>query len=317
MGVWLLDLLADWLAPLYVALSLIAVASRGSAFLRTLASHGKTLQPKLMTQWLDYFWVSKRYFVHFYITGLVSLVAVFISCQGISDTKLLIISVPATMLLGFHLLRRTYECLHVHQFRKSKMHVAGYLLGMGHYLVLPMVFVETNDSIAIQSTPRSMRMNVSTSALIVFHLWAQYEQYRHHDLLADLRRPAYYKHDKGNKNDTKDENNKSSLLYRLPRKGWFQWVICPHYLAEILIYLSFALLLHHQSNLNTLELDYSVDENITSLEAFVSFARHHRHWFLFLWVSTNLTVSALHTHDWYRANHGETLTQRALIPYFF
>jgi steroid 5-alpha reductase family enzyme len=31
--------------------------------------------------------------------------------------------------------------------------------------------------------------------------------------------------------------------YRIPRGGLFEWVSCPHYLGEIIIYVGFALLL--------------------------------------------------------------------------
>lgn len=38
-----------------------------------------------------------------------------------------------------------------------------------------------------------------------------------------------------------------TLAHRMPVGGWFELVSCPHYFAELLIYVSFSLLLEGQS----------------------------------------------------------------------
>lgn len=38
-----------------------------------------------------------------------------------------------------------------------------------------------------------------------------------------------------------------TLAHRMPVGGWFELVSCPHYFAELLIYISFSLLLGGQS----------------------------------------------------------------------
>jgi hypothetical protein len=257
------------LAPIYILLSLTAILSRLVPLLGALASHGKT-----RTRAVVDLWVSKRYFVHFYLVGLASIL-----------TLLPEISL-ARGLLSLHLLRRTYECLFVHQWTSnSKMHVAGYLLGAGHYLVLPLVFLDATDS-------RSWWTLTGT----IFNLWAQYQQFRHHNILADLRRfPS-----------TKKERS----TYHLPTSGWFRWITGPHYLAEVLIYLSFGVVLWRDAEKS----DLDPPSNI--LERFLIFGQRHCHWFLFLWVTTNLTVSALNNYDWYKRRNSN-LTQSALIPFLF
>jgi hypothetical protein len=259
-----------WLAPFYVLLSLIAISSRLVPLLGALASHGKTRTTAVVD-----LWISKRCFVHFYLVGLVSMVTV------LPELSL------AQGLLSLHLLRRTYECLFVHQWTaKSKMHVAGYLLGAGHYLVLPLVFLDATES--------SRTWWTSTGAL--FNLWAQYQQFRHHSLLADLRRfPS-----------TKKEGN----TYHLPTSGWFRRITCPHYLAEILIYLSFGVVLWGDAE----ESDLDPPPSNNMLERYLIFGQRHCHWFLLMWVTTNLTVSALNNYDWYK-RHNLNLTQSALIPF--
>ena len=263
----MISIILRWLSPFYALLSLTAISSRLVPLMGALASHGKT-----RTRAVVDLWVSKSYFVHFYLIGLASMVTV------LSEISL------ARGLLSLHLLRRTYECLFVHQWTaNSKMHVAGYLLGAGHYLVLPLVFLNATES-------RSWR--TSTGAL--FNLWAQYQQFRHHKILADLR--------------CFPSPKKERSTYYLPTSGWFRWITAPHYLAEILIYLSFGIVLWGEAE----ETDLDPPSNM--LERFLIFGQWHCHWFLFLWVTTNLTVSALNNYDWYKRRN-PNLTQSALIPF--
>jgi hypothetical protein len=264
---YIISIILRWLAPFYILLSLTAILSRLVPLLGALASHGKT-----RTRAVVDLWVSKRYFVHFYLIGLVSMVTVL---PAIS---------LARGLLSLHLLRRTYECLFVHQWTaNSKIHVAGYLLGAGHYLVLPLVFLDATES-----------KSWWTLTGATFNLWAQYQQFRHHSVLANLRRFPSAK--------------KERSTYHLPTSGWFRWITCPHYLAEIFIYLSFGVVLWGDAE----ESDLDPPSNL--LEMFLIFGQRHCHWFLLLWVTTNLAVSALNNYDWYKKNHSN-LTQSALVPF--
>jgi 3-oxo-5-alpha-steroid 4-dehydrogenase 3 len=84
--------------------------------------------------------------------------------------------------------------------------------------------------------------------------------------------------------------------YKVPSKGWFHFVSCPHYLAEILIYLSFAPVLYSSKNYGS-----------------------HKAAALVLWVATNLTVSAIKSHDWYLLQYPEyaLLRRKAIVPFLF
>lgn len=117
-----------------------------------------------------------------------------------------------------------------------------------------------------------------------------------------------------NDDDDDDDNKYKNALYSLPPyHRWFRYVLCPHYLAEILIYLSFAIILELAIliNRNSTTTDNDNDnmtiemetESICNLKIIyciiISLGRRNRHWMLLLWVTTNLTVSALNSYDWY------------------
>ena len=109
----------------------------------------------------DYLLVSKSRFLHFYVTGIavtaaLLLVVVVIPrevCEVVRDDDdghrgpVLVgfVVVPRDLivlpLLLTHLVRRCYECVHVHAESDGSMHVAGYALGVLHYAFLPLAFL--------------------------------------------------------------------------------------------------------------------------------------------------------------------------------
>lgn len=364
----ILFIATNFLTPSYILLSLVAVASRYNSILKGLASHGKTISndstlnstdtaikisatnkfSSLSSSWLSWCWVSKRCFVHFYLAGLLSTAIASINhlaCYHEKiryhniDTRVLdeiIVSRTAgVVLLVIHLARRAYECLYVQQYREgsSKMHIAGYALGVGHYMVLPLVFLDidpTNSSVVVGSTSDSdvRDENLSfcsgsiylatkmTTMMVTFifgviciNLWLQYEQHMHHVILADIRRVAV---DDEAKN--KDESNlRQSQHHSLPPyRRWFRYVLCPHYLAEIMLYLSFAIILEIPAAAAVQ--NNSVCKNISSnnfedlfffenMNYSLFVGRRYQHWMLFVWVAVNLTVSAMNSYDWYNSRY--------------
>ena len=265
------------LVPIYVALTAAALASVGNEWLAALAAHGKTRTniqrddkypakssscALLFFRFIDSLVVPKRFFLHFYVVGWMALA----TCIGLSETHVyptLVIS-----LLAIHLTRRLLECLYVHAWRaQSRMHLAGYGLGLLHYVLLSLVFVDVGSCRKEDIGNRHHHQEMTTAipphlvavAAVILNLWAQYQQHRHHVLLASLR-PALL-----------TATSTSSASYSgPPRQAWFQWVACPHYLAEILVYMSLVVL---QPSTRSVA--------------------------LLLWVAVNLTVSARSSHAWY------------------
>lgn len=286
-----LCLLETVLPLIYMCLSLVAVASLGIPFLNDLASHGKSRKtanddaPNNNNTWYhqmlhgETFLLPKRLFLHFYVTGIISTVVLYLYVTSVSDDARNQNHVAIALLL-IHLVRRIWECLCVHAWRSSsRMHLAGYALGMGHYVILPLVFVDASSvcNDAPLKVEHFLDWRIVLGALTC--LWAQYQQYRHHCILAELR------------DTTKDSAAVGTQCYSIPSRGWFIYVSCPHYLAEILIYISFALVLYSDKN------------NFKTIA-------------LLLWVATNLVVSAIKSHDWYLLHYPEyaSFQRKAIIP---
>lgn len=254
-------------APTYIMLSLMAVASRSTPALKILAEHGKTLKRENFQS--HYLWISKRNFRHFYFVGLLSFSTLF--ALGNCPRSLSF----AELTISIHMIRRLLECIHVHLYTNtSRMHIAGWILGIGHYSILPLVFVGR------RSKPKNSLISVG---VVTANMYFQYEQYQHHHLLAELR------------------NKGRATSHQLPPpKRWFRHILCPHYLAEILLYFTWALMLHDH-------------DHVMESQAITKVGVHYRHWFLFLWVTTNLTVSSLNNYEWYKSRY-PNLSQSALIP---
>ena len=62
-----------------------------------------------------------------------------------------------------------------------------------------------------------------------------YMQHSAHKSLAQLRNKKIHSKSTTNKND----NN--TRQYFIPMGGWFNYISCPHYFAEIIIYLSLVI----------------------------------------------------------------------------
>jgi hypothetical protein len=202
------------------------------------------------------------------------------------------------------------------------MHLAGYALGMGHYLVVPLVFwnVQSMDSEATVTVKRNGDDTTVLGVLTVTNLCFQYEQYKHHVILASLRKSS----------SAGDTAEASRTLHTLPpKRRWFRWILCPHYLAEILIYLCFALMLEYHNGVSVADwsrtrkptsalLMFKCDFGGTGLDELLVMGRRYRHWMLFLWVTSNLTVSSFNTHDWYETKLGMSCSDHrgALLPKF-
>jgi hypothetical protein len=331
----------DWTAvPGYGLMTLMVYLSYGVPWLRALASHGKTRgsipppavggpqQKKTATtttilrSFLDgeLFWIRKKRFAQFYFVGIAWLTLFVWIAQdhGPQQQGVIFALRPSTALLYLHLVRRLYECLHVHQWRESsRMHVAGYAVGLIHYLWLPTVFVTIPSCRDYTWSLSSMYFGAQTilppwffdnggdDALqtsesqhtlwrrlpaILFCISAQWQQHRHHVYLAELRPPQSQQQ---RVEPSKKKKTESSPSYTLPSKGWFTVITCPHYLAEILIYTAFALVLAQEGKVGS------------------------RHWVVLAWVASNLTLSAIMNHSWYKTNLPSTVTvgKTAIVPF--
>ena len=95
-------------------------------------------------------------------------------------------------------------------------------------------------------------------------------QHRHHIILYRIK---YQQQFKKINNEVGNNNNNKEYKYEIPRGLWFKYCCCPHYTAEILIYVSFIFF----------RLDYDMMA-------------------LLLWVIMNLSVVGKDTLKWYLSN---------------
>uniref|UniRef100_A0A061SJL0 3-oxo-5-alpha-steroid 4-dehydrogenase 3 n=1 Tax=Tetraselmis sp. GSL018 TaxID=582737 RepID=A0A061SJL0_9CHLO len=184
-------------------------------------------------------------------------------------------------MLLLHLCRRAAESSLLSRFGSgARMHAAGYGVGLSYYAALPPTILPASASPG-RACWASTRLFSDGSGgwsflrraigvlLFAAGSWKQFEAHR---ILASLRtsRPA---NDHGG--------------YGLPRGGWFELVSCPHYLAEIVLYIGIVLF------------------QGVSAGAFL----------MLLWVVVNLSFTAMATHTWYRKNFIDyPRERRAIIP---
>lgn len=334
-------------AILYVLLTFVAILSPFSPCLSRLAAHGKTrismvvLQEQnkstsssIISKWksfLDHPWlkIRKEYFTTFYSLGFMwSVTILSYSNHVVSRTHQS--QIAAIYLLYLHLFRRYLECRFVHVWNGT-MHLAGYALGLLHYFLLPFVFLSNYDEYDRVNILRTNSSSSSSNTLalvigIVLNVVAQYYQYVHHCILARYRNYHRSRNVKQRTEAKQEErHHKIESLYTIPSGCWFDYVSCPHYLAEILIYLSFAILLYPIMRENELQQRQQQQEDATSSTCYMKYlcfwcevVRPWRHVILVCWVFANLAVSARASHTWYKRTFPSyPKHKKALLPWLW
>ncbi|XP_061094824.1 polyprenol reductase isoform X2 [Conger conger] len=131
-------------------------------------------------------------------------------------------TVVAQVLLWAHSVRRLVECTRVSVFSRGVIHTVQYAFGLGYYILLGLTLLCVRGPQQHQGPPVLWAL---VGGLLLF-LWASLLQHRCLLLLAHLR-----------------TGEVQTLEHGLPRGGWFERVSCPHYFAELLIYLSVGVVL--------------------------------------------------------------------------
>lgn len=307
---------------------------------------------KLYFDHCNIFLLRKKRFVDFYKLGISSLTFVFIfypinRCDGNNGNEngltepinelfvfmdILMTWIP-TALLFCHLIRRYYECRYVHVWTHgSTMHLAGYIIGLLHYAILPLVVVPSDlfcvvykgeSNLLVENKSQFLAYTFIFFVGVATCIFGQVEQHIHHKILSQCR--------KGNKekSDTKYCDFSFSHGYTIPTGRWFRYVSFPHYLSEILIYLSFVLMLHYSLNkyktslswqiCNIILLKHNLQYLLSYLLYFISVLRQYKHIALLFWVITNLSVSSLNNYKWYIKNFKSYYPKDRMIlfPYFW
>ncbi|XP_072192541.1 polyprenal reductase [Excalfactoria chinensis] len=273
-----------------------------SIFFQDLIRYGKTKRGEQQAAWLRRLQVPKRWFTHFYVVSILwngfllirlfqaeflgaSLppwIQIFHSAFGrdLQDqntdsehfSALLVL-----LLLWLHSFRRLAECLNTSVFSNGVIHIAQYCFGLGYYVAV--------GSTVLCQVPADVRNGKGLSVQIlwyhivgiVMYVWASLHQHRCLVILANLRKSK--------------SGEVLSLTHNIPFGDWFERVSCPHYFAELLIYISMA----------------------------VTFGFHNvTWWFVVMYVFFNQTLAAVLCHEFYQEKFTSYPKHRkAFIPFVF
>jgi len=239
-----------------------------------------------LTEWK----VPQAWFAHFYDVGVIAnAVTLYLNVRysGWSQGPVLV----ALGLLQLHLLRR---CLETHFMMRypqgSLMHAFAYAFGLAYYAVLPLtclppaIFKESfKDVLGASASQRAHPLQTFNKwhllGVLVF-LAGNALQFDSHRILARLSGQPQRLRGAGD-----------AEHYRIPYGGGFQWVSCPHYLAEMVIYLGLTLLLDLRRPLSYLP---------------------------YFWVVANLLLAAGPTHSWYKRKFEKyPPSRKAVIPFVY
>ncbi|XP_051930326.1 polyprenol reductase [Hippocampus zosterae] len=215
-----------------------------------LIRYGKTKQNFKRNDSLRAFEVPKRWFWHFYATSLVwnglllalslnvallqhlypkwlsGLIDVFSGSSHAELQDLHVSTVLLQLLLWSHSLRRLAECLCVSVFSDGVIHLLQYVFGLAYYLLLGFTAL-CSDRQTKASGPLLSQLEWCHVAGIALFIPSSLLQHQSMVLLAGLR--------------IGKSGRVETLTHRMPKGGCFELVSCPHYLAELLIYVSLSL----------------------------------------------------------------------------
>lgn len=273
-----------FIAQVWLVMAMASILVKVLPFFQSIASHGKALQSSssansiydyhregfiiYMQNLLRCLYVPKSYFKHMYILGILTFLLTLFWTIQISKTRdsNVLLSI---ILFGIQVTRRLYECFSITIYGNSQVHMLGYIIGLVHYILVPLTLCSSDSPEQQLSSFFSININMNQSIAVALFAFASYFQYLHHRILFNI------KVHKSTTPQAQNASSISSIQYAIPQGLGFEFICCPHYALEMLIYLSFALLQ----------------------------TRSWGAWSMLLWVVCNLCVVADENLLWYRNNH--------------
>ncbi|CCI47447.1 unnamed protein product [Albugo candida] len=241
-----------------ILLLMTVIALLGGHFskglIRSIATHGRLAQSHHVkpTKWIDLLEleVPKKLWTVFYLYGAIWNGFWIVQTRQHADRWDLNRNIILVMILfEVHLLRRLLECILVTKFGASKMKLAGVMVGLVHYTVVPLAILSDKGG------KMSVYGEYLKIAGLILFMYASYHQWRCNSILARIKR---------------EENQ-----YGVPCGDWFEYVQSPLYTAEILIYLAFSGMLTFQNHTLSLVLLWVCANQ--SVSARLSSAWYHTH----------------------------------------
>ncbi|NWS66008.1 PORED reductase, partial [Crotophaga sulcirostris] len=181
------------------------------------------------------------------------------------------------LLLWLHSCRRLAECLWTSVFSKGVIHIVQYCFGLAYYIAVGSTVLCQVPTNIRNGKELSVRISWYHIAGVVMYLWASLHQHKCLVILANLRKTK--------------SGQVVSLSHSVPFGDWFERVSCPHYFAELLIYVSMAITFGFR--------------NVTW-------------WCVVMCVLFNQALAAILCHEFYQKNFSSYPKHRkAFIPFVF
>jgi len=257
-----------------------------------------------------FYLLPKRYFMHFYVTATLTFISSFaiiflyympgkLNAEVVKMSHALIHQIQryvkietvdtidsitslvfTVILMTLQTSRRLYECLFISVYSShSKINVLHYILGHIFYLaaaistLCPILLSNTSTKFTYIALLDNLVTKQRALAFVMF-IYASHHQHKCNQIFANLR---------------KDKTGRViTERHYVPTGGMFEYVSCPHYLFEVIIY--FLILVAQEFR------------NI--------------YWnSIFLVVASIQTISAMMEHKWYRNNYKDYPKERkAIVP---
>ncbi|XP_067843452.1 polyprenol reductase [Heptranchias perlo] len=254
--------------------------------------------------WLQRLDLPKRWFAHFYVVSVIwNGLLLGIICQSLflghpfpiwlqrllsflcgsvlhlkSGDELSVLLVQ--MMLCIQAVRRLMECFFTSVFSNGVLHPVQYCWGLVYYVLVGLTVHCEGPLLGTKVyTIRDLLAQGQWyhAAGIMLFVWATIHHHKSHVILASLR-----------KNKLGEVIN---FRHSIPYGDWFEVVSCPHYLAELLIYLALSV---------TFE------------------GRHLTWWFVVLYVLFSHAMMAVLCHEFYVKKYDAYPKKRkAFIPFIF
>lgn len=189
----------------------------------------------------------------FYSSGLLLSVLIPIALHTLGISSPSFFYLPS-ILLQLQMLRRLYECVCVHNFSNKRMTYYHFLIGNAYYVLAV-------STVSLDAYRASVSHPIIRGVAVILFISASLLQHAAHIALANTV-PLVGK-------------------YGLPTSPLFSYIVCPHYLAEVFIYASVAVL-------------------VQSVPTF----------FMFLFDVSVMTTTAVDTAQWYKTTFPKHLLPR-------
>ncbi|KAJ2689152.1 hypothetical protein IWW39_001706 [Coemansia spiralis] len=197
------------------------------------------------------------------------------------------LAVLSLVLFTIHVLIRLKECVYDQPLTDARMHIGQYAVGIVFYVVTPLAVVADSYYPPGWGLQSSWTVPVG----IAIFIYASIHQWRCHQILYGLRRRGLDAKSTGPDSTSTSQGSSARLdSYAIPTGDLFKYVSCPHFLCEILIYISIWLASACQA---------------TTLLWVIG------------WTAINLGITARESQQWYRARFGARYPRdrRALVPF--